>query len=179
MEAVRAPTREQQIVDLRDRDGDFCLYPDCFKIIDFKIIGGPWEATIDHWHPKSAGGGESLDNKKLMHRKCNQLKGDLIPNADGSLPKRRVSTFQRRAEKRAGREDVCGTCISGRILLFGETCPDCGSGPQPELFPTAYKVQPKDCPHAGMQWCWACTGIGLYEREPASKTVFDGDFLDE
>ena len=180
MEAVRGLTREEQIFELRQRDGDFCLHPDCGKIIDFTILEGPKAATIDHWHPKAAGGGEELSNKKLMHRKCNQLKGDLIPRADSTLPKRKVSTFQRRAEKRAGRQEICDTCINGRLLMFGEECPDCGSGPQPAIFPTAYKVHPKDCEHKGLMWCWACTGIGLYEREPAIVTVLDGEYsLDE
>jgi hypothetical protein len=100
----------------------------------------------------------------------------MVPYKDGTLPERRQSTFKRRAEKRAGRDEICQTCISGRLLLIGEICGDCGSGPQPAWFPTAYKVEPKDCAHKGMQWCWACTGIGLYEREAAIVTVLDGEY---
>jgi hypothetical protein len=180
---TRAPSREDRIASLRERDGDFCMHPDCGEPLDFSIDyddeQNRWAVTLDHWNPLSNGGTWDLDNLKLMHRKCNQFKGDSVPYADGTLPQRRESTFKRRAEKRAGREEICQKCISGRLLLFGEVCDVCGSGPQPAVFPQAYKVQPRDCAHSGMQWCWACTGIGLYEREPASKTVFDGDFLDE
>lgn len=177
MEALRAPSREDRIVVLRQRDGDFCMHPDCGRIIDFEILDGPWFATIDHWTPLSAGGGWEDDNLKLMHRRCNQLKGDLIPHEDGTLPSRRVSTFRRRSEKRAGRIEECKTCINGRILLFGETCPDCFSGPQPEAAPTAYQLRPKECPHAGPWHCWMCY-LGMIPREAAIKTVLDGDFLE-
>lgn len=180
VETLRVPTRDERIASLRKRDGDFCMHPDCGKEIDFTITDGPWAVTEDHWFPRHAGGSNEVENLKLMHRRCNQLKGDLIPHEDGTLPKRRVSTFRRRSEKRSGRQEVCETCNSGREIKFGQTCPVCGSGPQPELFPRAYKVdKPSDCSHSGLEWCWGCTGIGLYEREPASKTVFDGDYFDE
>ena len=178
----RAPSREERIAFLRDRDGDFCMHPDCDKILDFTLVAddspGPNAVTIDHWHPLAHGGTWANDNLKLMHRKCNQSKGDMVPRADGTLPERRVSTFRRRAEKRSGRAEICNTCMSGRLLGFQEECPDCGSGPQPETAPALYQLKPKECPHSGPWHCWCCF-IGMVPREPASKTVFDGDFFDE
>lgn len=183
METQRAPSREERVAFLRARDGDFCKHPVCGKPLDFTLVEedspGRNAVTIDHWHPQAHGGGWEYDNLKLMHKSCNQLKGDMVPYADGTLPERKASNFRRRAEKRSGRLEVCDTCMSGRKLGFQEICDDCGSGPQPESFPTIYKLKPKDCPHAGPWWCWACTGIGLYQREPASKTVFDGDYFDD
>jgi hypothetical protein len=181
MEAVRAPSREERIAFLRKRDGDFCMHPDCGKALDFSIDydneQNAWAVTLDHWQPLAHQGTWELDNLKLMHRKCNQLKGDLIPYTDGTLPVRRKSTFKRRAEKRDGRAEICNTCMSGRLLGFQEICDDCGSGPQPESAPTLYQLRPKECPHSGPWHCWCCF-IGMVPREPASKNVFDGDFLD-
>lgn len=177
MEA-RAPSREDRIVILRERDGDFCMYPGCEEELDFSILEGPKAPTIDHWMPLAHGGGWDNDNLKLMHRRCNQFKGDIIPHADGTLPQRRKSTFRRRAEKRAGRVDICQTCMSGRILGFQEICDDCGSGPQPEAAPTLYQLRPKECPHAGPWHCWMCF-LGMIPREAAMKTVLDGDYFDE
>jgi hypothetical protein len=178
---TRAPSREERIAFLRERDGDFCMHPDCGESLDFSIDyddeNNRWAVTLDHWNPLSNGGTWDLDNLKLMHRKCNQLKGDMVPYKDGTLPQRRQSTFKRRAEKRAGRLDVCDTCMSGRILLIGEECPDCGSGPQPATAPAVYQLRPKECPHSGPWHCWMCY-LGMIPREAAMKTVLDGDFLD-
>jgi hypothetical protein len=171
--SAKAPTREQRVADLIERDGDFCMHPDCKK----KFIIGD-EITIDHWYPLAHGGTWAMKNLKLMHRKCNQLKGDMIPRPDGTLPQRPKSTFQRRAEKRSGRQEVCDTCMSGRLLGFQEECPDCGSGPQPEAAPALYQLRPKECPHAGPWHCWMCW-IGMTPREPAMKNVLDGDYFDE
>ena len=173
MEAQRAPSREDRIASLLQRDGDFCMHPDCGK--RFKLGD---DVTIDHWQPLAFGGGWELENLRLMHRKCNQLKGDMIPNPDGTLPKRTPSTFRRRSEKRADRNDVCDTCMSGRILLVGEECPDCGSGPQPASAPTAYQLRPKECPHAGPWHCWMCY-LGMIPRQAAFVTALDGEYLDE
>lgn len=180
MEA-KAPSREDRIATLRKRDGDFCMHPDCGKKLDFSRTSESPDrndVTIDHWRPLSQDGTWALENLKLMHRRCNQYKGDMMPNADGSLPERRMSTFQRRAEKRAGRVEECNTCINGRILLIGEECPDCGSGPQPAAAPTAYQLRPKECPHAGPWHCWMCY-LGMIPRQAAFVTALDGEHLDE
>lgn len=154
------------------------MHPECDRILDFNILEGSQAVTIDHWHPLAHGGTWADNNLKLMHRKCNQLKGDMVPHVDGTLPKRKQSTFRRRAEKRSGRAELCETCMSGRLLGFQEICDNCGSGPQPEAAPTLYQMRPKECPHAGPWHCWMCF-LGMVAREPASKVVFDGEFVDE
>jgi hypothetical protein len=173
----RAPSREERIAYLRQRDGDICRYPGCDEVLDFSITEGRMAPTIDHWYPLAHGGGWENENLVLMTRHHNQLKGDMIPNADGTLPQRRQSTFKRRAEKREGRVEICTTCMSGRLLGFQEVCDDCGSGPQPETAPTLYQLRPKECPHAGPWHCWMCY-LGMIPREAAIKNVLDGDYFD-
>lgn len=179
---TRSPTREERVVFLRERDGDFCMHPDCDKTLDFTINPnkdpGPFAVTIDHWMPQVHGGGHEYENLKLMHRRCNQLKGDMIPHEDGTLPARTPKTFRRRVEKRADRPDLCTTCKSGRLLGYQETCEDCGSGPQPSAAPTLYQLRPKECPHSGPWHCWMCF-LGMIQREPAFSNVLDGDYYDE
>jgi hypothetical protein len=146
--------KEQIIAALKKRDGFRCQFPGCAK--PFTEADRP---TIDHWYPKSISGDESLDNLKLMHFACNNIKGDTIPNSDGTL------TILRRVKiPKRTRPKLCETCISGRILLDGEICPDCGSEPQPRRFPTAYKRKPKNCSHSGREHCWACV-CGFVERK--------------
>jgi len=178
MEA-RAPSREDRIAYLRERDGDSCMYPGCDEVLDFSIENGPKAPTIDHWIPLALGGGWENENLKIMTRRCNQYKGDLLPNSDGSIPKRKRSTFKRRHEKRLGRQDLCESCMSGRLLEFGQECAKCGSGPQPNTAPTAYQLRPKECPHEGPWHCWMCFGLALIPRKSAIVDVLDGDYFDE
>lgn len=184
--------RAEILTALLLRDGDICMHPDCGREMDIIMIDdvaftdatGKQEVTVDHWIPQSWAFDNGwtmdrvwdLDNLKLMHKECNAKKGDLLPNADGSLPEKPVSTREKRADK-SNRPEVCQTCNSGRLLIFGEECGVCGSGPQPEAFPHYKKVRPPECDHK-IQWCWACA-IGLYERVPAIVTVLDGEYLDE
>jgi 5-methylcytosine-specific restriction endonuclease McrA len=37
------------------------------------------DITIDHWVPLSKGGLDKLENYRLAHAECNQLKADLTP----------------------------------------------------------------------------------------------------
>lgn len=37
------------------------------------------DITFDHWEPLSKGGKDDLENYRLAHLKCNQLKRDLTP----------------------------------------------------------------------------------------------------
>lgn len=61
------------------------ICPWCDQPIDIMDItypfdrpGVPWtpEATIDHKRPRSHGGGNDMANLQLMHKSCNQEKGD-------------------------------------------------------------------------------------------------------
>jgi len=144
--------REKIVSDLIKRDGNRCAYPGCSK--PFTKLDKP---TVDHWLPWSVFQDNSFDNFRLMHQECNNKKGNLVPNADGTLPSRRTRQIK------LPRPTVCETCISGRILLIGEVCSDCGTGPQPQKYPAAYKKKPKNCEHSGRNWCWLCC-IGFIER---------------
>lgn len=170
-------SRDELILAIADRDGWACAHPDCGK--ELSTVDGLPESeqvTIDHWNPLSNGGSWDLSNLKLMHKRCNASKGDVIPNPDGSLPPRPKRHSIPRAVKRANRPEVCDTCMSGRILNIGETCPDCGSGPQPAMAPRSLQVSPKDCDHA-VSHCWLCY-LNFVPRTAAIITVLDGEYLD-
>lgn len=173
--------RDEIVAILRKRDGDICQYPGCGRTLDFDATFD-FEVTVDHWIPLSKGGEESLENYRLFEKRCNALKGDRMPNADGTLPPRPIDLrpmHQRRADK-SGRIDVCETCASGRLLLFGEICHDCGSGPQPSTLPKYLQVTPKECSHGWGEnpelHCWLCF-VGHVERRPAMEDVLDTDGL--
>lgn len=171
-------SRKELVKSLVARDGLVCQYPGDQHPLDLEATGKR-EVTIDHWMPQSwardNGWTEekiwALKNLKLMCKKHNADKGDRVPNADGTLPAKPQRTKRLRREKRAERSEICDTCYSGRLLLLDETCPDCGSGPQPS-FPTAYQVRSDECPHEGPWSCWACMA-GHVDRKPAYIDVFD------
>jgi hypothetical protein len=145
-------TRSQIVDALTVRDGYLCYI--CEK--SFKTRK---EVTIDHWWPLSAGGTWALDNLRLACQPCNSLKGDALPNADGS-----VNFVNKKVRSiRLPRPEFCEHCISGRILLMGEVCEICGSGPQPTTFPTAYKTKSKNCDH-NTYHCFKCI-VGLVPRK--------------
>lgn len=167
--------REWRIREIESRDGPNCFYPPCGKPFKTKE-----EITFDHWIPQSKGGTWDLPNLRLMHKRCNAIKGDDMPLPDGTLPekKRELNSAERRAQRRAVRVEVCNTCMSGRILLEGEECPVCGSGPMPRRFPQSLKKPSPQCDH-NVHWCWACS-IGLVDRVPAIASVLNAEgSLDE
>lgn len=47
------------------------------------ICGDPFnnskEITFDHWQPISKGGADDIENYRLAHFKCNNLKADMEP----------------------------------------------------------------------------------------------------
>lgn len=170
---VKIP-RAELVRDLRERDGDMCAHPDCGRPLDYSIKEGSQEVTIDHWYPQYAGKAEgwtseqiwSLDNLKLMHKKCNAKKGDLIPNEDGTLPEKVTKTFRYRRDKRASRPELCGSCDNGHNLGPDEICASCGCDAQ--RFPRWAKVKTQECDHE-LFWCIWCS-IGVIER-PTSIAI--------
>lgn len=172
-EYVKVP-RADLVIQLRARDGDRCQHPDCGGRLDSSIMDGPLEETIDHWYPQYAGRADgwtmadiwSLDNLKLMHKKCNAKKGDLIPNEDGTLPAKPQSSFRFRRQKRAGRPEACEQCDNGHNLGPDEMCANCGCNAQ--RFPRWAKVRTQDCDHE-LLWCIWCS-IGVIER-PSSLGI--------
>lgn len=179
MEKIKI-SRQDLILGLLERDGDFCMYPGCSKELDFDAVG-PREVTIDHHYPQSwciAQGWSTeeiwaLDNLRLMCKACNAKKSDLVPNEDGTLPvKPQSATALRR--NRGPRPEVCQTCESGRALGPDDECHVCGSGPMPYSFPRWAKLLPNECSHSGIWWCWCCAS-GIVEREPAFVDAFGAE----
>jgi 5-methylcytosine-specific restriction endonuclease McrA len=166
-----APSRKSTIAKLKKTWG-----PDCF------LCGKPFESdseiTIEHWFPQSKAYELGWDynkvnhisNLRLAHKPCNSAKGDLIPNADGTLPARPV----KQKVPKAPRPEECETCANGRLLLIGESCEDCGSGPQPRTAPKATQKKPKECSHSGADHCWMCF-IGHIERKTALEVIITGE----
>ena len=172
--------RVELVAALRQRDGDVCLHPDCGQPLDFSITDGPLEPTIDHWIPQWRGKANGwtmdkiwdLDNLKLMHKRCNAKKGDLVPNEDGTLPAKKTSTFRFRREKRAQRPEICTACNAGRELGMDEWCNACGSGPQPARYPKWRQMSPKDCDH-DLFFCSSCF-LGFVPRRSALNALITG-----
>ena len=164
----RVLDRPTLVAQLHERDGNECMHPDCTSLLDFSVTDGPLEVTIDHWMPQWYGkeNGWTMDeiwdlsNLKLMHKKCNAKKGDLIPNEDGTLPPKPQSTFRFRRQKRATRTGLCEVCHNGHNLGPDEICASCGGNAQ--AFPRWAKVKAHECDHE-LMWCWACS-IGVIER---------------
>lgn len=168
-------TRIDILHALVERDGLVCKYPGCQVEINLSEPDGPWLATIDHYIPQSRardmGWTEDeiwdLSNLKIMHRKCNARKSDLLPNEDGTLPEKRTRTFRYRRDKRAGRPELCLECDNGHNLLVDEVCASCGCNAQ--RFPRWAKVKYQDCDHE-LYWCIWCS-IGVVERPNSIGTA--------
>lgn len=173
-------SRSELIEGCLKRDGDNCMHPDCGKKLDFEAVG-PREVTIDHHIPQSYGIANGwtteeiwdLTNLRLMCKACNAKKSDLVPNEDGTLPKKEASRRALRLQ-RGPRPEVCNTCLSGRALGPDEECDMCGSGPMPYTFPRWAKLLPNECEHSGIWWCWCCAS-GIIERQPAFVQAFGAE----
>lgn len=173
--------RSEIVVALRERDGDMCAYPGCDRKLDFSIKDGPLEVTIDHhipqWFGKESGWTPdeiwALTNLKLMHKRCNARKGDLIPNEDGTLPEKPQSTFRFRRQRRANRPDgPCEVCNNGHNLFVGEICAQCGCNAQ--RFPISAKVRYDECDHE-ILWCWVCSITPEMRPAAVDTAVLQGE----
>lgn len=166
-------TRDEIITFLKGRDGDRCTFPGCEKPLDdAKDIN-----TLDHKFPqylaKKAGWTreqtDALSNLQIQHKSCNTIKGHQLPDENGQF---KIATREPKLTKQP-RPELCDTCYSGRILLIGEVCPDCESGPQPASAPSAYQKAPKECSHSGFDHCWMCY-LGFVERGSALQNLITG-----
>lgn len=176
MVTKRVMTRDERIDILIAQYGDLCFYPECGKPFNSRA-----DITFDHWWvPQSKGGTWEIENLRLMHKRCNALKGDRVPNADGTLPsqKRDLNSAERRAARRGQRPEICTTCNSGRLLGPDEFCEACGAVPMPFRHPQWAKLSPNDCDHSGVWWCWCCMS-GVVNRVPAIYDVLSSDEIDE
>lgn len=175
MEVIEKIPRTQLVADLVERDGILCQHPACGREMDLSLTEGPLQATIDHWFPQVYGRENGwtreqiweLSNLKLMHRRCNAKKGDLVPNEDDTLPEKITKTFRYRRDKRATRPEMCTVCDNGHNLGLDEICASCGSDAQ--RFPRWAKVKTQDCDHE-LFWCIWCS-IGVIERPSSIGTA--------
>lgn len=113
-----------------------------------------------------------------MHKRCNALKGDKVPNEDGTVPgpRNEMNADARRALKKSQRVQVCQVCLSGRALEYGQECITCGSGPMPLRFPQWARMRANECDH-NLFWCWSCS-IGIAPRPPAWENVLNAGELE-
>lgn len=171
-ETITKVPRAQVISALVKRDGTTCQFPGCGRELDFSITDGPKEVTIDHWIPQVWAKANfwttdeiwDISNLKLMEKRCNALKGDRLPDADGNLPARVTREFRYRREKRASRPDEpCAACDNGHNLVVGEVCAQCNCNAQ--RFPRSAKIRASECDHE-LFWCAWCS-IGVIERAPS------------
>lgn len=172
--------RSELVRQLVERDGTMCQHPDHNHELDFEATDSR-EVTIDHWHSQSYGKQNGwtyeqiwdISNLKLMCKKGNAAKGDLIPNDDGTLPEKPQSRFRFRRQKRANRPDgPCTTCNNGHNLFVGEVCAQCGCNAQ--RFPISAKVKFNECDHQ-ILWCWYCSITPEARPDAASIAVLQGE----
>lgn len=180
METYVSP-RMETVAALRQRDGDICQFPGCGKSMDFSTTEERNSATVDHWYPQSYCKSEGwtheqiwdLSNLFLMHKKCNALKGDRVPNEDGTLPEKAIRKFRYRRDKRASRPEICDACMAGRNLSIDEWCNACGSGPNPGRYPKWRQMQVKECDH-DLFYCVSCTIWFPEQRRSALDALITG-----
>lgn len=167
--------KAEVIEALIERDGYVCKYPECTAEYS-AIPDHKWSITIDHIHPQAVARADGwtpeeinhIDNLQLMHKGCNAKKSDLLYNEDGTLP-----TRGRIRVPKAQRPDHCDLCENGRLLLMGELCPVCESGPQPAMLPRTLQREPKDCDHSTYT-CWRCFVDDPSLRVPAVQRLAFG-----
>ena len=69
---VKSLPRRWQRNHLITKYGNQCyLCPESFEKMG--------DITFDHWQPLGKGGEDKLENYRLAHRQCNQLKADMTP----------------------------------------------------------------------------------------------------
>src|SRR6478609_3320233 len=110
--------RDAAIAFLRETKGDKCAFPGCTHEWSTEPTS-PWHMTLDHRTPQSKMKAArkphseiwDTDNLDLMHRVCNQRKGDVEYNDDGSLTIVEVVRTVKIA-----RPDICETCNAGRAV---------------------------------------------------------------
>lgn len=148
-------TKTEVFAFLKERDGDRCTFPGCTR-----PLGDPKDIdTLDHIYPqflaKQAGWTraqiDDLSNLQIQHKTCNAIKGHQLPDENGEF---KFSKREPRSVK-LPRPELCELCFSGRLLLLGEECPDCGIGPQPARWPGSLQRKPKECDHSTFH-CWIC-----------------------
>lgn len=166
-------SRQETIDLLMERDGEVCMFPGCKEPY---AATGRMVVSLDHIYPQALARRDGwtneqindVDNLQLMHKACNARKGHLLYDEDGNLPVKPREIKIPKSERPA----ICETCYSGRILLPGEECYDCGSGPQPAIAPAALQKTPKECDHSTYH-CWLCF-LDFVPRKEAISRIIEG-----
>lgn len=166
-------SRQETIDLLRKRDGYVCMFPGCDEALS---ESGKHMVTVDHIYPQFLAKADGwtyaqindLSNLQLMGKTCNARKGHLLPDANGNYDVKPVEIKIPKADRPA----ICDTCYAGRILLPGEECYDCGSGPQPAVAPAALQRKPKECDHSTYH-CWMCF-LDFVPRKEAINRLIEG-----
>ena len=159
--------RSQTIENLEKRDGHGCQWINCtFELNEDNPI------TIEHRIPRSKGGTDDLCNLELL---C-QIHNYYRANRDYENYELRtlVPIEKNPKPQKVKHRKPTDCCNEGRDLGQDDVCLTCGSVPQPYAFPRWAKLNPKDCSHSGVFWCWACS-IGIYDRQEASMNLMIGD----
>jgi hypothetical protein len=170
MQSEQFKTKSELVEAVAEMWGYFCFLPICQG--DFTEED---PASLDHWRPLSKGGTWDISNLRLMHRRCNAIKSDTLPiNEYEVIIKDRAPRARRRADKRSGRPIVCSLCESGRLLLPGEECGLCGSGPQPATAPRTLQTSPSECNHSTFH-CRECFVENPSLRDGATMSLIIGN----
>ena len=160
--------RSQTIDLLAYRDNSYgCQWINCtFELNEDNPI------TIEHIIPRSKGGSDDLCNLELL---C-QIHNYYRANRDYENYELRtlVPIEKNPKPQKVKHRKPTDCCNEGRDLGQDDVCLTCGSVPQPYAFPRWAKLNPKDCSHSGVFWCWACS-IGIYDRQEASMNLMIGD----
>lgn len=138
------PQRKKLVKRLAKRDGGMRCFL-CKQALTFETV------TIEHWIPRAKGGTNEDHNLRLACQPCNNSKSDIMPLKDGTIPKK----VRKPRVVKITRPALCSRCDSGRKLFEGETCTECGSGPQPFTRPRYLKMSSLECDHE-LFWCSAC-----------------------
>lgn len=167
-------SRQETIELLTERDGYVCMFPECDREL---TESGKHMVTVDHIYPQMLAKADGwtynqindLSNLQLMGKDCNARKGHLLPNEDGKFDVKPIETKIPKTERPA----LCETCFAGRILLPGEECYDCGSGPQPVKWPSSLQRRPKECDHSTYH-CFMCVAYEPDLRVSATMRIISG-----
>jgi 5-methylcytosine-specific restriction endonuclease McrA len=78
--------RWQRVTRLMARDGDSCAICGTTLYRAVRDANAPNYITFDHVVPRSAGGGDLLENLRLAHRSCNEQRGcdPLLPEQEAA-----------------------------------------------------------------------------------------------
>lgn len=144
-------SRKEIVRFLVRRDGNRCFI--CKRPFTHKH-----PPTIDHWIPKSRGGTWHITNLRLAHKRCNNVKGDIMPISDTKV----VLPKKNRRNRKKVKPAICGVCQEGRLLKEGQFCEVCNQVPQPIQFPAWAKKSVQECDH-NIYHCFSCV-VGSHFR---------------